>query len=195
MSRTIRLLACAAVLIGGAGALQAQNPAACQEVKFSEQVLSEFPRAPDACLDVISRDGEQYAVFRAELLDVFGNTLRVRFKHPDGTTGKPINVPTKANFRVLIDGKPTPVRDLVPNQELTAYVQVQKPMVALAPAVETETLFVVPLVAAAEEPPLASSSSSPSMPATASSLGLVALVGQFLLALALALTLIRKRRK
>src|SRR5262245_45867987 len=95
------VIATLAVLLSGAAF--AQNNAACRSMRFSEEVLARFPRAPEACLDVITRDGQSYAVFKAQLERVSGNTLRLRFKQPDGTYAAATNVKTSPNRRVLID--------------------------------------------------------------------------------------------
>jgi hypothetical protein len=176
-------------LLLASGTVQAQRPG-CGTARFSNEVLSRFPRAPEACLDVISRDGQQYAVFKAELTRITGNTLHLRFKLPDGSQGPRTTINTQRDFRVLVDGKPTRVRDLAPNQELTAYVHVTEPRVALAPAVETETLYVVPLVIPVSDAPVAAR--RPEMPETASPVRLMGVMGMMLLVTALSLMLIRR---
>jgi hypothetical protein len=172
------------------GTAQAQQRPGCGAAKFSDEVLSRFPRAPEACLDVISRGGQQYAVFKAELSRITGNTLHLRFKMPDGSQGPRTTINTQRDFRVLIDGKPTRVRDLAPNQELTAYVHVTEPRVALAPASETETLHVVPLVMPVSDAPVAAN--RPEMPETASPVRLIGVMGMMLLVTAFGLMLIRR---
>jgi hypothetical protein len=145
MKNPLALLACASLTWIASGAVLAQNPEGCASAKFSEQILERFPNAPDSCLDVISRGGQDYAVFRVQLERVSGNTLHVRFNNPDGSRGPRTRVTAQPDFRVLVEGQPTRVRDLAPNQELTAYVQVDRPMVALAPATATQTWHIVPL--------------------------------------------------
>jgi hypothetical protein len=184
----VRAFALATVAIALNGAALAQNPAGCQSVQFSEDVLNRFPNAPQACLDVIHRDGQDYAVFKAQLDRVSGNTMRVRIKQPDGTYADAMNIKTSPGRRVLIDGKPVPVADLAPDQEITAYVRVDKPMIALPPASESEPLDAVPLPAA--EPAMARN--EPAMPHTASQVGLLGVFGAFLWAVALAVRLVRR---
>jgi hypothetical protein len=184
-----RLLALATLAMAVSGAAFAQNTAACQRVRFSDEVLNRFPRAPQACLDVINRDGQDYAVFKAQLDQVTGNTLRLRFKQPDGTYAAATNIKTDPERRVLIDGKPVRVTDLAPDQEITAYVRVDKPMIALPPVTESEPLDAVPL--GAVEPVVARA--EPAMPHTASQVGFVALVAPLLWAIALALRLARRK--
>jgi hypothetical protein len=181
-----------ALLVAAAVPVHAQGPD-CQAVKFSEQVLDRFPDARRSCLDVITRDGQEYAVFKAELQEVRGNTLRVRVKNPDGTFGRTQSIQTSPQRRVLIDGKPYPVSELAPNQELTAYVHVTRPEIAIAPVADTEPVEAVPLTA--EEGPTRVASAPPEMPATAGPLEYVALLAVFCLAVAMSLNIIRRRRK
>jgi hypothetical protein len=188
-SQAWRWIAGATVAFALNGAAFAQNPQACQSVRFSDEVLSRFPKAPQACLDVINRDGQDYAVIKAQLDSVSGNSVRVRFKQPDGTYAPATTIKTNPARRVLVDGKPVPVSELAPNQELTAYVRVDKPMIALPPANESEPLDAVPLPAA--EPVVARA--EPRMPHTASPLGFAALLGPFLWALAFVIGRVRRK--
>jgi hypothetical protein len=173
----------------------AQRPG-CGDVKFSDELLGRFPRAPEACLDVISRDGEDYGVFKARLSRISGNTLHLRFEHPDGSQGPRTTIRTAPDFRVLVDGKATRVRDLAPNQQLTAYVHVTRPMVALAPASESDNVVAVPLIVVPDTQRVASAepSGSPQMPDTASPVALVGVLGTASFAAALCLMGARRRR-
>lgn len=133
-----------------ATAALAQNPKDCAAVEFSDEVLERFPRAQEACLDVISRGGQDYAVYNARLVQVRGNTMRVRFHLPDGSMGPTQSITPPRDFRVLVDGRPTRVNELSPNQDLKAYVEVDRPMMALEPADSGQSLVIVPLVAEGE---------------------------------------------
>lgn len=134
-----------AILALVATAVLAQNPKDCAAVQFSDEVLARFPRAAEACLDVISRDGQDYAVFNAQLVEVRGNTMRVRFHLPDGSLGPTQTITPPNDFRVLIDGEPRRVSELAPNQDLKAYVEVSRPVMALEPADTAQKLVIVPL--------------------------------------------------
>jgi hypothetical protein len=189
MSRhTFRLLALACLGLTIAAVCPAQNAAHCRDVQFSADVLARFPRIAETCLDVITRDGQHYAVIKAQLQDVRGNTLRVKVKMPDGSYSDSMSVQTKPDLRLLIEGKPARVSELAHDQELTAYVRVDRPMIAIAPASESEPLDPVPL--AAPEPALART--EPVMPHTAGSLGFLALWGQFCFAMAMAVNIARR---
>lgn len=194
MSHALRFAPLAGVLLAMAVPAQAQGPA-CEEVKFSEQVLDRFPDARKSCLDVITRDGQEYAVFKAQLQEVRGNTLRVRVRNPDGTYGAMQNIPTSSDRRVLIDGRPYRVSELAPNQELTAYVHVTRPEIAIAPASDTEPVQTVPLAVAIVERPARVASAPATMPDTAGPMENVALLALFFLAAAMSLKIVRRRRK
>jgi len=197
MARAFGSITLAAVLLAATVSIQAQNTAACQSVRFSDEVLERFPGAPASCLDVITREGTQYAVFKAQLTDVRGSDVRVRVKNPDGTHGETKTIRTKPGRKVLINGQPYPVSELAADQEITVYVRVDRPMIALAPVSESDPLDATPLMQPERETQAirVSSAGQPSMPHTASPIGAVALLGQFCLAAGLGLMVIRKRRK
>jgi hypothetical protein len=156
----------------------AQNPQGCAAVKFSDDVLARFPRAQEACLDVISRAGQDYAVFNARLSEVRGNTMRVRFQLPDGSFGPTQSVTPPRDFRVLINGTPTRVSELAPNQDLKAYVEVSRPVMALEPADSGQSMVIVPLVAEeAVEQDSGERVAQAQMPATAGPAPILATLG------------------
>jgi hypothetical protein len=196
MSLFLRAAVLVVALFGASGLTYAQN-AECQSVQFSAEVIDRFPGARSSCLDVIQRDGQQYAVFKAQLLDVRGNTLRIRVKSPDGAYGPTTALVAKPDRKVLIDGKMYPVSELAPNQEITAYVRVDSPQIALAPATETEPVesFPLPEPEQVSGPMKLSSAAAPSMPNTASSIGYLAVLGTFLIITAAILTLMRVYRR
>ena len=61
----------------------AQQPEACQRVEFSAAVLERFPNIRTACLDVITKDGQTFAVVRANLMRVTPRRMTVRVQLPD----------------------------------------------------------------------------------------------------------------
>jgi hypothetical protein len=150
----------------------AQNAAACEAVTFSADVLSRFPNASQECLDVITRDGQHYAVFKAQLIRVDGDRLRIRMKKPDGSLAEAITVKPRQKLKVLVNGEAVSVDQLAPDQELTAYVRVDKAEIALAPAAPTEPLELEPI--AVQQPVVAQT--GPVMPRTAGQAGVFALL-------------------
>jgi hypothetical protein len=120
------------------------------------------------------------------LLRVYSdNRVKVRFNHPDGSKGDSQYITTQPDFRVLIKGKPVRLSDVSTGQELTAYVHVTEPVIALAPVEATAPLEPVPMET---EPPLAA------MSTTASLLPTLAVIGALLLGMGGLLRRIRWRR-
>jgi hypothetical protein len=151
--------------------------ATCADAQFSQAVLDRFPNIRKVCSEVIEKDGQQYAVVKGDLVRTGNNSVYMKFE-------------TKPDFRVKIDGQPTRVRDLAVGQELTAYVKVSDPVIALEPAVATDPIDAYPMEAAA--PMMAANEAE--MPRTAGPMPLVAGLGGLLLALGGALTFVRSRR-
>jgi hypothetical protein len=167
----------------------------CQTAKFSDTVLQRLPDVRDFCHDVVTRDGENYAVIKAGLVRSNRDGLTVRIKKPDGTMSDKRYFRVKPDFRVLVKGKPTRVDHLALGQELTAYVKVTEPVIALEPASPSEHLTPTAL----EEPPtqVAEATPPPAMPRTASFLPLLGLGGVVLVLLGtllLALSVLFRRK-
>ena len=173
----------------------AQQPAACERVQFSEAVLARFPNIRQACLDVINKDGQDYAVVKANLVRATPRRMTVQIKRPDGSLSEPIGINVKPNERINIAGKLTPIQDVAIGQELTSYVHVTDPGIALASDVEVVEFTPVP---ATPEPapapePAAQVAAAPEMPKTATWLPLAGTVGLILLALGAGISLLRRR--
>ena len=174
--------------IGAIAASNAQN-VTCQNAQYDPEVLSRFPNLAKACSDIISKDGEDYAVVKARLdrVDPSGR-VAVRVKHADGSYSKQLSIRPRSDLRVLVDGKPARVRDLATGQEITAYVKVREPAMALAPADTSEPFVTTPI----EEP---QEQMAAALPATASMLPLFGLLGAVSLFLGSLLSVIRHRQK
>src|SRR5688572_27938358 len=129
----------------------AQQPAACERVQFSEEVLARFPNIRQACLDVINRGGQDYAVVKANLVRATPRRMTVQIKRPAGSLSEPIGVNVKPNERLNIAGKPTPIQDVAIGQELTTYVHVTDPGIALAS--DVEVVEFTPVAATPESAP------------------------------------------
>jgi hypothetical protein len=177
-------------------AAMAQQPAVCQRVEFSPQVLERFPNIRDACLDVISRDGQEFAVVKADLVRATPRRMTVRVKRPDGTRTDPMGINVAANARVNINGRMTPINEVAVGQELSVYIHVTDPGIALA-SEETGPVEFTPVTAEPEpEPtPVAAAEPAPEMPKTATRLPLAGTIGLVLLALGAGLAIARRRAR
>ena len=164
----------------------------CATAQFSDAVLARFPNIRAVCTEVIEKDGQQYAVVKGDLVRTGTNSVYMKFNMADGTKSDTRKIETRPEFRVKVDGKPVSVRNLAVGQQLTAYVKVSDPVIALEPAEPTEQLAAYPIEEAAPAPMAANTAE---MPRTAGPMPLVASLGALLLAFAGMLTFLRVRRE
>ena len=169
----------------------AQQPAVCQRVEFSQEVLARFPNIRKACLDVINKDGQEYAVVKADLVRATSRRMTVRVKLPDGTHSDPIGINIKGNARVNVNGQPTRIEDMAIGQELSAYVSVKDPGIALAPVEPSAPVEFTPMTAEPEPEPAVAAATE--MPKTATRLPLLGTIGFVLLAFGAGLAILRRR--
>ena len=177
-------------------AAMAQQPAVCQRVEFSAEVLARFPNIRDACLDVISRDGQEFAVVKADLVRATPRRMTVRVKRPDGTRTDPMGINVAANARVNINGRMTPIDQVAIGQELSVYIHVSDPGIALA-SEEPGPVEFTPVTAEPEPAPapVAEAAPAPEMPKTATRLPLAGTIGFLLLALGAGIAVARRRAR
>jgi LPXTG-motif cell wall-anchored protein len=171
----------------------AQQPAVCERVEFSQDVLARFPNIRQACLDVIQKDGQEFAVVKADLIRATARRMTVRVKLPDGTRSEPRAINVAPGFRVNVNGRSTRIEEIAVGQEITAYVNVRDPGIALAPAEPTEPVVFTPVPAEPEPEPAAVATAEPEMPKTATQLPLLGALGVALLALGAGFAFLRRR--
>ena len=162
----------------------------CDEVDFSPVITDEFPRAKEACLGVVERDGQQYVHMKAELArQPRGNHGVFRFMHADGSYGPTHAIDVPPSWRARIEGRNYRLRDLARGQELDVYVPPDRWAVHVdAPDGEiNDTIVLVTIVEPREEEP------EPMLPATASNMPLFALFGGLALLGAGALRVARRQ--
>ena len=177
-------------------AAMAQQPEACQRVEFSAEVLARFPNIRNACLDVIARDGQEFAVVKADLVRATPRRMTVRVKLPDGTRTDPMGVNIRANERININGRMTPIDQVAIGQELSVYIHVTDPGIALASETPGPVEF-TPMTAEPEPAPelVAAAAPAPEMPKTATRLPLAGTLGFLLLALGAGIAVARRRAR
>jgi hypothetical protein len=175
-------------------AAMAQQPEICQRVEFSAQVLERFPNIRSACLDVISRDGQQFAVVIAGLVRSTSRRIIVRVKLPDGTRSEPLGINIGRSDRVNINGRMTPIQDVATGQDLTVYIHVSDPGIALA-SESTGPIEFTPVTGEPESEPVAEAAPAPEMPKTATRLPLAGTIGLVLLALGAGIAFVRRRAR
>ena len=171
----------------------AQQPEACQRVEFSAAVLERFPNIRTACLDVITKEGQTFAVVRASLVRVSQRRMVVRVRLPDGTQSDPLGININMNERVNIEGRMVPIRSLAVGQDISAYINVKDPGIAVASEAAGPVEF-TPITAEPEPEPVAEAAApAPEMPKTASRLPLVGALGLLLLAVGAGIAFQRRR--
>lgn len=187
MNKFLRASAISVLCTIGAVAVSQAQSVTCQNAQYDADLLTRFPNIAQACSDIISKNGEDYAVVTARLdrVDPSGR-VQVRVKQPDGSYSKRMSIRPRPDLKVSVDGKPARVQDLAANQEITAYVKVRAPEMALAPADPQERYVFIPI----EEP----QQQLAALPKTASFLPLFGLLGGMSLLLGGWLTAMRYRR-
>ncbi len=166
----------------------------CEDVNWSNQTLSRYPRIAKSCQSVVQRGGKYFVVFSGTVTGVAhsGRDLTVQFKDGDRVTMNP-----PSDMMVDIEGTMTRAQELQRGQELTFYVP-QDRFVAEVPQGKGVSAPIpitrwepqnIPEVAAA------STESRPAeLPKTGTDLGLLALGGLALVLTGAALTTARYRR-
>jgi hypothetical protein len=177
----------AAVLLALAWAQPSMAQGNCGNIQFTGDITNRFPQARNACLDVVTREGQQYAHFQARVARVQGNTVEAEFKLPDGTYSRPISVTPAADARVKIQGRTYRYRDLSRGQELDLYVPPDRWEIAVPNDPEVE------FVAATTVTTFAIAQPAPSLPRTASPLPLLGALGGLLTALGFVVMTVRRR--
>ena len=188
MKKTIGLLASLTLFGGLAAAQPALAQGGCGAVNFTGPVLSQFPQARDACLEMVTRNGQQFAHFKAEIVGVSGSQVRAHFKLPNGQYSDTFAFTPPSGSRININGTKYRFNELSQGQELNVYLPPDRWEFDVP---ETESF-------AAAAPPevfriTTITRASPTLPKTASSVPLVGLLSIVLLALGTGLTLIRRR--
>ncbi len=165
----------------------------CENAVFNEQIVTRFPNVRKACLAIETQSGATVAKVKARLVRTqLGNRAVVRFEHADGTRTNPQTIEVSPDFRVMVNGQPTRLDQLAVDQDLTAYLKVDEPVIALAPAEPTTQIRYVALVL--EPAPAPAATTAAVMPKTGTHLPAVLLAGMVLGAAGMGLTMMRKSR-
>jgi hypothetical protein len=168
------------------------NAQSCGDLVWTADRLSQNPDIAANCLDVVERsDGNMYAKFRARVMRQGASSTVIRYQRPDGTWSPSERVFPPQGFTAGIDGKDVPIRDLSPNQEVNVYVAGRNNWSIPEPE---------PVAAAAPPPPPPAPEPEPEpepepmyLPATASQVPLLALLGGLLILMGGVVNLVRTR--
>jgi hypothetical protein len=189
MKKHVAINSVAVLLLAASWSQVASAQVGCGDLVFTGDIARQYPNAKNACLDVVTKDGQQFAHFKARITRVRGNTVEAEFKQPDGTYTRPISFTPAPNARIRIAGQSYRYSDLTRGQELDVYLPPNRWAVAVP---ETEEPFLtarVVTIVALEEP----SPAFAALPRTASPLTAIGLLGGMLALLAGLARVVRSR--
>lgn len=176
MKKHVAMSSVAVLLLVASWSQVASAQAGCGDIVFTGDIARQFPNAKNACLDVITKEGQPYAHFAARITRVRGNTVEAEFKQPDGTYTRPISFTPDPNARIRIAGQSYRYRDLTRGQELDVYLPPDR--WALAVPEEEEVFLTARTITLVElEEP---SPGLAALPRTGSPLTAIALLGGLL---------------
>ena len=186
-------------IVGAAGVLLALSWAqstlaqsSCNDITFTGPVAQEFPQARNACLDVVEREGREYAHFQARIRSVRGGTVEAEFRMPDVTYSRPITVTPDPSARVRIGGRDYRWRDLSRGQELDVWLPPDRWEIAV-PEDPEQQFAASPAIAVFVISEPATTVAANTLPRTASPVPLMGALGALLAALGLGVATIRRR--
>lgn len=94
----------------------------CDDIDFVGEIGERFPNANEACLEIVERNGEQFAHYNAEIQRVSGNNVKVKFNLPDGSKTQTFAFDMPADARVEVQGRKYRYRDLGRGSDIDIYV-------------------------------------------------------------------------
>jgi hypothetical protein len=94
----------------------------CADVSFDERIMTAYPAARDACLEIVEHDGVRYAHFEALVHREGFPTMLLRFKHNDDTWGPATLIRIPASSTVYLEGKPVAAKDVPRGRALDFYM-------------------------------------------------------------------------
>jgi len=181
----------ALVIVGWSGQLLAgahEQAPGCGDIEFVAEITDVFPEAANACLEIVTKNGEPYARFDAEIVRVRGPEVRAKFKKPSGEWTDTYAFRPDPDRRIKIQGRSYRYQDLGRGQPLDIFLATDK-FELVIPDDDTDfatTTEIVTVVVYQPEP-------EPEMPKTASPLPLIALLGGVFLVFGGGLAAIRRR--
>lgn len=96
---------------------------ACEDVIWSDAVLNQYPFINEYCQEVVEKDGRSFVRIDGKFMSGRSGRAKIQLQRPDGELDD-IYVSNKlsSNFRAVLDGKPTKLRDIPRRSELTIYL-------------------------------------------------------------------------
>ena len=110
----IALLAVPGLAIGG--------DKSCKDINFSQEVLDHYPNAISGCHGAREKDGVTYVNYKAEVVEVTDDNVRVYFKDTDGDTVSEVVFAPDEEATAEIDDREYKYRDLKKGMILSLWI-------------------------------------------------------------------------
>ena len=170
----------AVVAMGISANVNAQD-LTCDDITFNPTAFSAYEFVDDACLEVVTRNGELYAKFKAQIEAQMATGTHIKYYHRDGSWGKEHLVKNR-NMVANIDGKDIRIKDLPVRQEANVYLPAAEAFTVNEEVVEVVEEEVVEEYVAPPPPPEPVEEEAPVvLPTTAGPLPWLALFGSLFL--------------
>ncbi|ARN75155.1 hypothetical protein [Oceanicoccus sagamiensis] len=148
----------------------------CEDIDFAPEMIEKYPDITKSCLDVVESKGTKYALVELELTRVSGRNVNFKFVHEDGSKSERYSIRVKPEFRAKIQGKSYRINELSKGQNLNIYLPGDRWEIH---QIEEEESYAIETLA---------------MPATASELPLIGIMGGLFVSVAGALAYRRRRQ-
>ena len=148
----------------------------CADIEFNASVIAQAEDIAMACRHVVELNGSKYAKTQVRLDRVQGNRATFHFVYPDGTRGSRHSIQVAPEWRALIDGRETRMRDLTRGQELSVYLPSDRWEAQFSASTTTFASYTpVAIAAAVDDDDMGGSAAM--LPSTAGALPLFGLFG------------------
>jgi len=196
MKKTILLSVLTALVGLGFTMTASAQSLTCDDLVWNPAVLADNPNIGDVCLDVLERNGQTVAKFRARVVRQSVNSTIVQWQLPDGSWSPSQRRYPDRGFTAHLQDKEVKLLDLPDRQEVNVYVPASDitwsmPVAEAAPVAPAAVAAPVAAAAAVAEP---EPEPAPAMlPTTATQLPLLALLGGLFILLGGAVGIARTR--
>jgi hypothetical protein len=176
------------LFIGMGFTVSASAQYSCADLTWSESRLEINAGIADVCLEVVEKNGANFAKLRARIVRQGVNSTVVQYQHPDGSWAPSERV-FPEGFEAQIGGEDVRISEMAGRQEVNVYIR-------------SEGNFAVPepVVAVAPPPPPPPPAPEPepepepvALPTTATQLPLFALLGGLMLLMGGLVSVVRSR--
>jgi hypothetical protein len=161
----------------------------CSDLTWSETRLESNANIANVCLEVVEKNGANYAKLHAKVVRQGVNSTVVQYQLPDGGWAPSERV-FPAGFEALIGGQDVKIANLAPRQEVNVYIKEEGNF--MVPQPEAAPVAVAP----PPPPPAPEPEPEPepvALPTTATQLPLFALLGGLMLLMGGLVSVVRTR--